>query len=252
MAFTDWVADEQEEIETDIEVTDEVTEEVEETEVEATEEHIEEVVEQEAPAPQTFNINGQDLTIDEIQTGYMRQQDYLAKQQEIEALRVENQKALELVEYIKKNPHLAQRLMDEEGVDQEVASVTNPLTQRLEALERERYVEKVNNQISQLKAKYPDFNEVEVLNRAVNMKVQDLEFVYHGMRGANMEDVIAQKVREQLAKATEDMAKNTEATRTVIGSAKQTDVEEKHSLTAQQMRVADLMGIGYEDYAKYL
>ena len=39
----------------------------------------------------------------------MRQQDYQAKIEEANKLREENKQALELVDYIKKNPEVAQR-----------------------------------------------------------------------------------------------------------------------------------------------
>ena len=250
MAFTDWVADEQLEEEI-VEETVETTE-VEEAEVPTDEEIVEEVVEDTAPStPQTYNINGQDLTIEELQTGYMRQQDYIAQREELNALREQNKQALELVEYLRKNPNLANKLLEEDNVDNNAVNVVNPLTERIEKLERERYVERMNNQIEMLKMKYKDFNEVDVLNKAVQMNTPDLEFVYHGMRGAKIDDIIAQQVKEQLAKAQEDMVKNTQATRTVVGKASDVEPTTTHNLTQQEMRVADLMGISYEEYAKY-
>ena len=250
MAFTDWVADEQLEEEI-VEETVETTE-VEEAEVPTDEEIVDEVVEDTTPStPQTYNVNGQDLTIEELQTGYMRQQDYIAQREELNALREQNKQALELVEYLRKNPNLANKLLEEDNVDHNATNVVNALTERIEKLERERYVERMNNQIEMLKMKYKDFNEVDVLNKAVQMNTPDLEFVYHGMRGAKIDDIIAQQVKEQLAKAQEDMVKNTQATRTVVGKTSDVEPTTTYNLTQQEMRVADLMGISYEEYAKY-
>lgn len=249
MAFTDWVADEQLEEEI-VEETVETTE-VEEAEVPTEEQFVEEVVEDTTPStPQTYNVNGQDLTIEELQTGYMRQQDYISQREELNKLREENKQALELVDYLKKNPALAQKLMDEPEAEN-VSNIVNPAMDRIQALERQIFVQNLDNQISQLKSKYKDFNEVEVLNKAVQMGVKDLEFVYNGMRGANIETLIAQQVKEQLAQATENMKKNAQATRTVVGTTKEKPVTVSHNLTQQEMRVADLMGMSYEDYAKY-
>lgn len=47
------------------------------------------------------------------------------------------------------------------------------------------------------------------------------------------------------------MVKNTQATRTVVGKASDVEPTTTHNLTQQEMRVADLMGISYEEYAKY-
>lgn len=257
MAFTDWIADEQEEVE----VT-EVNETVEETEeIENTEETIEEVTEEstvvesvvDAPATvEKINVNGQELTLDEIQQGYMRQQDYIAQREEINKLRDENKQALELVEYLRKNPELANRLMTDEQAPSNVTNVINPAMERVEKLERELYTQKLNNSIEALKSKYPDFNEIEVLDRAVKMNIHDLEFVYNGMRGQNIENIISQRVKDELTKASAEMQKNAQTTRTVVGNAKHTDVSVSHNLTQQQMRVADMMNISYDDYAKYL
>ena len=252
MAFTDWIADEQlDEVEIEEDVTSEEVSEVEEA---IGEEIVEEAPQEEVapPTPQTFNIGGKELTLAEIETGYMRQQDYLDKIEEANKLREENKQALELVDYIKKNPEVAQRLMSEENAPKDVTNLVNPAMERIQALEKQMYIREMDARISQLKTKYSDFNEVEVLNKAVQMNTSDLEFVYHGMRGANMDSIIAQKVKEQLAQATQEMAKNSQATRTVVGNAKHTEINESHNLTKQQMRVAEMMGISYEDYAKYL
>ena len=253
MAFTDWIADEQlDEIEIEEDVTNEEVSEIEET----TEEQIVEEAPQEevaTPTPQTFNIGGKELTLAEIETGYMRQQDYLAKIEEANKLREENKQALELVDYIKKNPEVAQRLMSEENVPSNISNSINPAMERIEKLEKQLYMKEMDATLNGLKMKYPDFNEIEVLNKAVQLNTRDLEFVYHGMRGANMDNIIAQKVKEQLAQATQEMAKNSQSTRTVVGNSKHSEVATTtHNLTKQQMRVADMMGISYEDYAKYL
>ena len=160
MAFTDWVAEEQEvdtEVDTNVEEVD--------TEVQETPEQ-EEVVEQETQTEpeqtmQTFNVNGQELTLEELQTGYMRQQDYISQREELNKLREENKQALELVDYLKKNPALAQKLMDEPEAEN-VSNIVNPAMDRIQALERQIFVQNLDNQISQLKSKYKDFNFVKV------------------------------------------------------------------------------------------
>ena len=247
MAFTDWTTEIDENVE---ETVEEVVEEQEATE-EIETQHNEETTETEQPSePQKFNINGQELTLEEIKTGYMRQQDYITQREELNKLREESKQALDLVDYLKKNPNLAQKLMEEPEA-KEVSNVVNPAMERIQALEKQLFVQNLDNQISQLKSKYKDFNEVEVLNKAVQMGVKDLEFVYNGMRGANIEQLIAQQVKEQLAQATQKMQKNAQTTRTVVGTTTQKQVTTTHNLTQQEMRVADLMGMSYEDYAKY-
>ena len=115
MAFTDWTPELMEtEIDENVEETVEEVVEEQETTEEVETQHNEETTETEQPSePQKFNINGQELTLEEIKTGYMRQQDYITQREELNKLREESKQALDLVDYLKKNPNLAQKLMEE-------------------------------------------------------------------------------------------------------------------------------------------
>lgn len=203
------------------------------------------------PQIQEIDINGHKVSLDEVRQGYMRQQDYIAQQQTVQARLQEAEQSMKLVEYLRSNPHIAKRLYDDEQVDTNVSNVVNPAMKEIEALKRELFQDKLNSTITNLKTKYSDFNEVEVMNKAVQMGVTDLEFAYHGMRGANLENIIQQRVKEELAKATEQIQKNAQNTRTLVGSGQTPPATVSHNLSPQEMRVADLMGLSYEDYAKY-
>lgn len=249
MAFTDY-APVDEQVEETIETNEEeVVEEV--TEVEGQEPTIEEPTEE--PKVEEYDINGSKVTIDELRTGYLRQQDYLSRQAELEAARKENESALELVNYLKANPHIAQKLIEEQGEVKPVQNIVkgnDETSKRLDEIERRYFVDSLNSNITNLKNKYNDFNEVDVLKKAQELGTTNLEFVYHGMRGANLDNIIAQKVNEKLAQATTDMQKNTQKTRTVIGGVS-TPVDTTNGLTQQELRVAEMMGMTAEEYAKY-
>lgn len=204
----------------------------------------------EVPTINEIDINGQKVSLDEVRQGYIRQQDYIAKQQQLDAKLKEAEQSLQLVDYLRKNPQIAQRLYEDEKAPSVVQTV-NPAMQEIENLKRELFQDKLNNTITNLKGKYSDFNEVEVMNKAVSMGVTDLEFVYNAMRGQNLDNIIAQRVKEELAKATEQINKNASATRTLVGSGQEPQATTTHNLLPQEMRVADMMGISYEEYAKY-
>ena len=188
-------------------------------------------------------------TTDKLSEDLTKQKEKLESiKKELEALSGER-KTLEKAD--KNKSELEAKKQKEEDKRKAVKDISKEL-KALEKLEKQLYMKEMDATLNGLKMKYPDFNEIEVLNRAVQLNTSDLEFVYHGLRGANMDNIIAQKVKEQLAQATQEMTKNSQATRTVVGNAKHTEVSEQHNLTRQQMRVADMMGISYEDYAKYL
>ena len=233
------------------EVAGQTNEEVQaEQTVETVEPTTTEEVTTEVPTISEIDINGQKVSLDEVRQGYIRQQDYIAKQQQLDAKLKEAEQSLQLVDYLRKNPQIAQRLYEDEKAPSVVQTV-NPAMQEIENLKRELFQDKLNNTITNLKGKYSDFNEVEVMNKAVSMGVTDLEFVYNAMRGQNLDNIIAQRVKEELAKATEQINKNASATRTLVGSGQEPQATTTHNLLPQEMRVADMMGISYEEYAKY-
>ncbi len=203
------------------------------------------------PSINEIDINGNKVSLDEVRQGYLRQQDYLSKQQQLDARLREAEQSMQLVEYLRNNPHIAQRLYEDKEVKPEMTNVINPAMKEIEELKRELFQDKLNNTITNLKAKYNDFNEVAVMNRAVAMGVTDLEFVYNGMRGANLENLIAQRVKDELAKATEQIQKNASITKTLVGNGQAQEPTITHNLSEQEMRVATLMGLSYEEYAKY-
>lgn len=236
---------------TQTEVVGQTNEEVQaEQTVETVEPTTTEEVTTEVPTISEIDINGQKVSLDEVRQGYIRQQDYIAKQQQLDAKLKEAEQSLQLVDYLRKNPQIAQRLYEDEKAPSVVQTV-NPAMQEIENLKRELFQDKLNNTITNLKGKYSDFNEVEVMNKAVSMGVTDLEFVYNAMRGQNLDNIIAQRVKEELAKATEQINKNASATRTLVGNGQEPQATTTHNLLPQEMRVADMMGISYEEYAKY-
>ena len=181
------------------EVAGQTNEEVQaEQTVETVEPTTTEEVTTEVPTINEIDINGQKVSLDEVRQGYIRQQDYIAKQQQLDAKLKEAEQSLQLVDYLRKNPQIAQRLYEDEKAPSVVQTV-NPAMQEIENLKRELFQDKLNNTITNLKGKYSDFNEVEVMNKAVSMGVTDLEFVYNAMRGQNLDNIIAQRVKEELA-----------------------------------------------------
>lgn len=205
--------------------------------------------------PEYVDINGEKVPFAEVQKGYLRQSDYTKKTQDLARQRQEAQEALELVEYLRANPEIARRLVEDQtaGVQAAKPQVTkaiDPMQRELADIKHQLFVDKLDSTINQLKSKYPDFDEVQVLNRASELGTDNLEFVYHGMRGQNIDKLIADKVKEQLASATTAMQKDTTVTKTLI-SGGDTTVDATFGLSKAQMTMADKLGMSYEEYAKW-
>lgn len=212
--------------------------------------------------PEFVEIGNEKVPFAEVQKGYLRQSDYTRKTQELAQQRKEAEEALELVAYLRANPHLAQRLVEDGEVTPPtqttkqtvpvVQDINNPLAKDIQEIKKEMYLSKLDSTLNSLKAKYPDFNEVDVLNRAAELNTDNLEFVYHGMKGQNLESIVAQKVKEQLAQATQQMQQTDGVvSKTLISGGDGANINANHGLSQLEMNMADKLGMSYEEYAKW-
>lgn len=184
------------------------------------------------------------ISVDEIKEwkqGYLRQSDYTKKTQSLASQRQEYEDAVNLYNYLKANPELATRLQDDsyDGNQQyqQMTEKLNPFYQRLETLEQQLINQELDKEINDLKTKYPDFNEVEILNEANKRGVTDLEFVYKAMSSKNTDDVrkqIEDEVRQQILKELQD---NNTSTQTIISNGDKPPVK-NYNLSPQETSVA--------------
>lgn len=202
-----------------------------------------------------FNIEGIGTVkaedIKEWKLGYMRQSDYTKKTQEIARQRDEAKDAMEIYAYLKQNPAIAQALADGNagalnGTPIASKLATNPqledVNYRLASIE-------LDSKLNALKAKYPDFNEVEVLTEADRLGIADLEFVYNGLRGKNIDSLKESLTKQIETELTEKIRKNGIETQTII-SPGDTTADTNYGLTPAQIAIATKMKLTPEQYAK--
>lgn len=199
-----------------------------------------------------YEIGGERITLEEYQQmkqGYLRQSDYTKKTQEIARMREENETAIELFSYLQSNPHLIDTLRQAE-IDPNIAqraTSMDPAMQRVAELEEMMYSQRLDAEITNLKSKYPDFNEVEVLTKAQELNTMDLEFVYKGIRNVDEKSLIDKAKKELMAEINENKNK----TKTVVSNNSNPVDVTTTELTQRQLDVATKMGIDPEDYAKF-
>lgn len=212
-----------------------------------------------ASTPQTleFEIDGiGKVTPDQIKEykqGFMRQSDYTRKTQEIARQRQENKEALDLYNYLKSNPQIAQALYEGnysvvQG-DPTFQSL-NPAKREIANIQDELANIKLDSTIERLKSQYKDFDEVAVLTEAEKRGISDLEFVYKALQGdklPNLKDQIAKEIRTQL---TDEIRKNGIATDTIISNNDTPPTTVVDGLSAEELAIAKKMGLSPEKYAK--
>lgn len=209
----------------------------------------------------TIKVGGEEYTLDEIREfkqGYLRQSDYTKKTQEIARQREEYKEAIELYEYLKSNPYALEALKSDEYIDpniQEKASQLTPEMQKIRELEMHIAQKDLDNEISNLKEKYSDFDEVKVLQEAEKRGITDLEFVYKALRDddkVDTEKIKREAVEEAKREIMSEIAKNKDITKTLIGNESEKAQAKDITLTPAQRRVANGMGLSEAEYAEWL
>lgn len=208
--------------------------------------------------PEFIEIDGKQVSLDELRNGYLRQSDYTRKTQELSRQRGEVERAKELFEQIKANPEVAQQLN------------YDPQQVEMERIQSEYHGLLLEKEINELSSKYEDFEAREVLNLAHERGIVNLEDAYllnKAMRGDTPKPVATQAqtqpttnqavdveaIKAELkAQLLAEMKANVD-TGTIIstngGSAPTTPSTPQ--LTPAQQRVAKSMKMSDAEYAKW-
>lgn len=240
--------------------TDDVTDvgEVEEVEeVESTDESINEEIDSTIDSDTGIEIDGQKYSLEELrefkQAG-LRQSDYTKKTQQLSQRERELQEASEFYNYFRQNPQLLEQLAQSE-VDpnvQQRARQMDPAMQRVEQLEMQMHEERLTNELQRLSSKYDDFNDVAVLEKATQMGVTDLEFVYRGMREnkeVDIESIRQEAIREAKEELAREIQENKGKTKTLVNTSDTVPTPQVIELSSKEKEIADGLGVSYEDYA---
>jgi hypothetical protein len=195
------------------------------------------------------------VKIDELKewkSGYMRQSDYTRKTQELAKSRNEQKEALEIYNYLKNNPQVAQAISqgDVSAVQNNpMFSGLNPYSSQIEDLNMKLAGIELDNMISGLKNRYNDFNEVEVLQEADRLGVTDLEFVYNALQGKKLPTLKEQLTKEIERSITDKIKQNGLGTQSIINTNDASAVA-GNGLSDIEVAIAKKMGLSPEAYAK--
>lgn len=205
-----------------------------------------------------IEIDGEVYTLEELrefkQAG-LRQADYTRKTQSLSQKERELQEANEFYSYFRQNPHLLEQLsqMEVDPNMKQQATQLDPAMQRVQELEMMMYEKELTSELDRLSNKYLDFNDVAVLEKATELGITDLEFVYKGMKKEESVDVEAIKqeaIEEAKALLAKEIQDNKGKTKTLVNTSSEKTTPKAIELTPKEKEIADGLGVSYEDYAK--
>lgn len=211
----------------------------------------------EEPADDKVHIEGfGDFTVDELKefrNGYLRQSDYTRKTQELARQREEAQDALELYDYLRDNPQMVEALMKmDNGANAQTIQRATPENAMMQQIIHTQKAMEIEMRLNELKSKYGnDIDEVALFQKANQMKTNDLEFVYKALQYDNL---LAEKQQAQQTAANSLQAEidaNKKAVSTIVSPRQSNVVTQTPTLSADEKRVAALMGLSESDYLKW-
>ena len=193
--------------------------------------------------------------IKEWKQGYLRQSDYTKKTQELAKQREDMAAAVEVFEYLRQNPHLVEQLksLDDKGaVNQGVMSKTAPENDMIRQLWYTQKSMEIDMQVNRLKEKYgTQIDEVALFEKAAELGTEDLEFVYRAISFDNKsvdERALIDKAKAELKAELEATKRSVSTIATAPASQVQTPAK---SLTDQEKRIANGLGLTESEYAKW-
>lgn len=175
--------------------------------------------------------------LNEYKNGYMRQDDYTRKTQ---ALAEEKKSLMFTPPATEPTPVVSQPVA-------QPAPSTKPVNNDLELRFEKMLLE---NELSRLKSKYNDFDEVAVLDKAINLmnngtpsSAIDYELLYRGTRVVD-----EKKIREEIMREIQASA-NTDSM--ISGGSGNPPATQTHTLNPDEDKIRIKMGISVEDWVRY-
>ena len=207
----------------------------------------------ELQVPQYIDIDGQQISIDELKNGYLRQSDYTRKTQELANAKRQLQQAERLYQEFNKDPELAQQLSAQFGlpyVDPNQQAVME-LQNRYEDLLLEREIEN-------LQRKYQDFDTKGVLELAYQRQMPNLEDAYHLYKSYTQTQQAPQTIdvnslKEQLRQEVLRELQSSVDTTSIIQSGGDTQMvrDNTPTLSEAELKIAQNLRMSPIEYAKW-
>lgn len=186
--------------------------------------------------------------LEEFKNGYLRQAEYVEKMQEIQSQRDELEYALKMLEEVKNDPELSQRISER-------APELSPEAVKMRQLESELNNLKIQREVEQMMVKYPDFDSQKVAQIIEEKGITNLEDAYllsvksQPQAPAIDMDALRAQIKADLLKELE--ASNVSTSLISQNAVANTPQVSEVVISPDEQRVAKMMGLSTEDYIKW-
>ena len=159
-----------------------------------------ETVDNGAPPDSIYTLSdGTQVSLDELEKGYLRQSDYTKKTQATAQERAEAAQALALMEALVENPEATLEALrnnligEEENLLDPTEAKLREYDQRFQTIEQQEFERELNNICVSLENQYADFDRMAVLEYASENNIPNLRAAYLDWR----EEMTVQQERQQ-------------------------------------------------------
>lgn len=192
--------------------------------------------------------------IKEWKNGNLRQADYTRKTQELARQRAKSQQANDLLAYLQGNPHIVEAMKQAEANPNSVvhSAITSAERQMIQDIAYKQRAFETDMKLAKLHEQYGEIDEIALLNKAAELRTDDLEFVYKALAFDNntvdREALIAQAKEDLKA---ELLADKQNLGTTIVNTQQSAPTQQNRTLTASEQRVARGMGLSDAEYLKW-
>lgn len=197
---------------------------------------------------QFIDIDGEKVSLDELRRGYLRQSDYTKKTQDVARQQRELEFARQVVQKVQSNPEVQQAIQ------------YNPVEMERQLLEAERYDLMLQREVGELSNKYSDFEVSEVLDFALQRKMNNLEDAYllnKQYKGSTPQNNLQPNspsidVESLKAQIRAELQAELNTSTIISGNSGQAPAPRRDvALSPEQAKVARAMRMSPEEYARW-
>lgn len=207
-------------------------------------------------APSTFNIDGEELTIEQIRemrSNSLNHADYMAQLNKIKQMEEQNKDAVELFNYLKDKPELTRKMyeLDSELSAGKTLEPLDPMAERLMAMENRFRLMDTERQLDSICSKDNMVTKGDILRVATESRC-DINTAYNIWKGQNFDKILKTRLDEQSKSLTQQIKSNQTITKTAISSGdKINNGDATFGLSESEQIMARKLGMTLEEYKKW-